>query len=180
MARGRQFLRAPAGGRPRAHAIRLGPGRAQVPGLFRRHPDDLRWAHQSQGHLQDQGAGRSPAAHLHAVPQRGHGGLAEKIAQITPGKLQKSFFTNSGTEANEAALLLARMATGSFDIIGLRHGYSGASALAKSVTGAKPPGARPASSALAWRMPSILIATAARWALNIPIAAWPARTTWKI
>ena len=60
--------------------------------------------------------------------------LAEKIAQIAPGKLQKSFFSNSGTEANEAALLLARMATGSFDIIGLRHGYSGASTLAKSVT----------------------------------------------
>ncbi len=64
--------------------------------------------------------------------------LAEKIAQIAPGKLQKSFFSNSGTEANEAALLLARMATGSFDIIGLRHGYSGASALAKSVTGQSP------------------------------------------
>ena len=64
--------------------------------------------------------------------------LAEKIAQIVPGKLQKSFFSNSGTEANEAALLLARMATGSFDIIGLRHGYSGASALARSVTGQSP------------------------------------------
>ena len=37
--------------------------------------------------------------------------LAEKLAQITPGKLQKSFFTSSGTEANEAAILLARMAT---------------------------------------------------------------------
>ena len=60
--------------------------------------------------------------------------LAEKIAHIAPGKLQKSFFSNSGTEANEAALLLARMATGSFDIIGLRHGYSGGSTLAKSVT----------------------------------------------
>ena len=31
--------------------------------------------------------------------------LAEKIAQITPGNLKCSFFTNSGTEANEAALL---------------------------------------------------------------------------
>src|ERR1700739_352844 len=64
--------------------------------------------------------------------------LAEKVAQITPGKLQKTFFTNSGTEANEAALLLARMATGSFDIIALRHGYSGASTLAKSVTAQGP------------------------------------------
>src|SRR5438105_11498340 len=64
--------------------------------------------------------------------------LAEKVAQITPGKLQKSFFTNSGTEANQAALLLARMATGSFDIIALRHGYAGASTLAKSVTAQGP------------------------------------------
>jgi 4-aminobutyrate aminotransferase len=60
--------------------------------------------------------------------------LAEKLAQITPGKLQKSFFTNSGTEADEAAILLARMATGSYDVIALRHAYSGASALAKSIT----------------------------------------------
>src|ERR1700682_1288922 len=50
--------------------------------------------------------------------------LAEKLAQITPGKLQKSFFTNSGTEANEAAILLARMATGSCDLIGVGPGYS--------------------------------------------------------
>src|ERR1700686_4975010 len=64
--------------------------------------------------------------------------LAEKVAQIAPGKLQKSFFSNSGTEANEAALLLARMATVSFDIIALRHGYSGASTLAKSVTAQGP------------------------------------------
>ena len=64
--------------------------------------------------------------------------LAEKLAQITPGKLQKSFFTNSGTEANEAAILLARMATGSYDIVALRHAYSGSSQLAKAVTGQAP------------------------------------------
>jgi 4-aminobutyrate aminotransferase-like enzyme len=60
--------------------------------------------------------------------------LAEKLAQITPGRLQKSFFTNSGTEANEAAILLARMATDSYDVVALRQAYAGASALAKSVT----------------------------------------------
>ncbi len=60
--------------------------------------------------------------------------LAEKLAQITPGKLQKSFFTSSGTEANEAAILLSRMASPSYDIVALRHAYSGGSALAKSVT----------------------------------------------
>src|ERR1700730_8019497 len=60
--------------------------------------------------------------------------LAEKLAQITPGKLEKSFFTSSGTEANEAAILLARMASPSYDIVALRHAYSGGSALAKGVT----------------------------------------------
>src|SRR5579872_3851338 len=64
--------------------------------------------------------------------------LAERVAQITPGKLESSFFSNSGTEANEAALLLARMATGSFDIVALRHGYSGASSLAKAMTAQAP------------------------------------------
>ena len=61
-------------------------------------------------------------------------GLAEKIAQITPGKLTKTFFTSSGTEANEAAVLLARMATGRYDVIALRHAYSGSSQLGKSLT----------------------------------------------
>ena len=60
--------------------------------------------------------------------------LAEKLAQITPGRLQKSFFTSSGTEANEAAILLARMAGPSYDVVALRHAYSGSSALAKAVT----------------------------------------------
>jgi 4-aminobutyrate aminotransferase-like enzyme len=60
--------------------------------------------------------------------------LAEKLAQITPGKLQKSFFTSSGTEANEAAILLSRMASPSYDIVALRHAYAGSSALAKGVT----------------------------------------------
>ncbi len=64
--------------------------------------------------------------------------LAEKLAQITPGKLQKSYFTNSGTEANEVAVLLARMATGSFEVVALRHGYSGHSLVAKSLTGQAP------------------------------------------
>ncbi len=60
--------------------------------------------------------------------------LAEKLAQITPGKLQKSFFTNSGTEANEAAILLARIISPSFDVVALRHAYAGGSALTKGIT----------------------------------------------
>ena len=61
--------------------------------------------------------------------------LAEKIAQITPGKLSKSYFTNSGTEANETAVQLARVHTGSFEIVALRHAYAGRSQLAQSITG---------------------------------------------
>src|SRR6202140_5999631 len=57
--------------------------------------------------------------------------LAKKIAQITPGgKLTKSFFTNSGTEANETPILTARCYTGSTEIVGLRYAYHGRSALA--------------------------------------------------
>jgi len=60
--------------------------------------------------------------------------LAEKLAQITPGKLQKSYFTNSGTEADETAVFLAQHYTGKQEIIALRHGYSGRSLLAMSLT----------------------------------------------
>jgi 4-aminobutyrate aminotransferase-like enzyme len=60
--------------------------------------------------------------------------LAEKLAQITPGKLQKSFFTNSGSEAVETAILLAQLYTGSHEIIALRHGYSGATLLTMNIT----------------------------------------------
>jgi alanine-glyoxylate transaminase/(R)-3-amino-2-methylpropionate-pyruvate transaminase len=67
-------------------------------------------------------------------PNENHVNLAEKLAQITPGRLQKSYFWNSGTEANEAAVLLAREATGCQEIIALRHGYSGRSALATTLT----------------------------------------------
>src|SRR5271157_3789325 len=61
--------------------------------------------------------------------------LAEKVASIAPGKLKKSYFTNSGTEANEVAVLTARMYTGNYELLALRHGYSGHSHLTKSLTG---------------------------------------------
>ena len=60
--------------------------------------------------------------------------LAEKLAQITPGEISQTFPSNSGTEANETAVQLARMYTGHFEIVGLRHGYSGRSLLAQSLT----------------------------------------------
>src|SRR5437773_9543764 len=61
--------------------------------------------------------------------------LAKKIASITPGgRLTKSFFTNSGTEANETAILAARCYTGNSEIVALRHAYHGRSSLALTLT----------------------------------------------
>jgi 4-aminobutyrate aminotransferase len=64
--------------------------------------------------------------------------LAEKLAEITPGDLNRTFFTTSGTEANETAVLLAQLATGSQTIVALRHSYSGRSSVARSLSGQAP------------------------------------------
>jgi len=64
--------------------------------------------------------------------------LAERLAAITPGRLKKSFLTNSGTEADETAMLLARIYTGNYEIIALRHAYHGRSMLAMAATGHAP------------------------------------------
>jgi 4-aminobutyrate aminotransferase len=61
--------------------------------------------------------------------------LAERMAQIAPGRLAKSFFTNSGTEANETALAAAKHATGRTEIVALRHSYSGRAAATLAVSG---------------------------------------------
>jgi len=60
--------------------------------------------------------------------------VAEKVAELTPGKLEKSYFTNSGSEANETAIMAARMYTGRMDVITLRHAYSGRTMGAMSLT----------------------------------------------
>jgi 4-aminobutyrate aminotransferase len=64
--------------------------------------------------------------------------LAEKLYQITPGDLKKSFFTNSGTEADDTAVHVAKTATGRHEIVVLRHSYSGRSATSLSAMGHAP------------------------------------------
>jgi 4-aminobutyrate aminotransferase-like enzyme len=64
--------------------------------------------------------------------------IAEKLAEITPGEISKTYFTNSGTEANEMAVQLARVYTGNCEVVALRHGYSGRSQLAQGLTGHAP------------------------------------------
>ena len=68
-------------------------------------------------------------------PTEPHVRLAEKLAAITPGALKQSFFTNSGTEANETAVLVAQLYTRAQDVVALRHSYSGRTQLAMSLTG---------------------------------------------
>jgi len=61
--------------------------------------------------------------------------LAEKLAQITPGKLDKTFFSNSGAEAIEGALRVAKQFTGNYEIIALQCSFHGRTNATLSVTG---------------------------------------------
>ncbi|MBE3586492.1 MULTISPECIES: aspartate aminotransferase family protein [Desulfofundulus] len=61
--------------------------------------------------------------------------LAHNLARITPGRLQRSFFCNSGAEAVEGAIKLARAATGRSTIIYCQGSFHGKTMGALSVTG---------------------------------------------
>jgi 4-aminobutyrate aminotransferase/4-aminobutyrate aminotransferase/(S)-3-amino-2-methylpropionate transaminase len=61
--------------------------------------------------------------------------LAERLAHLTPGRLKRSFFCSSGSEANETAVLLAKLATGRSEFLSLRHGLHGRTQLTMSLTG---------------------------------------------
>ena len=59
---------------------------------------------------------------------------AEKLVSVAPAFLTKAFFCNSGTEANENAMRMARMATGREQIITFSGGFHGRTADAISAT----------------------------------------------
>jgi len=82
------------------------------------------------------------AAQLHQLPlssrvlmnpQQAY--LARDLAQVAPGRLQYSFFCNSGAEAVEGALKLARLATGRQRLLACHNSYHGKTLGALSVTG---------------------------------------------
>lgn len=75
------------------------------------------------------------ATYIYHVPVVGQ--LGERLAQITPGRLQKTFFGNSGAEGIETALRLAKAYTGKREIITLTHSFHGRSAGTLSITGNK-------------------------------------------
>jgi len=59
---------------------------------------------------------------------------AEKLASKMPGDLKVCYFVNSGSEANDLALLMARLYTSNYDVIALRNAYHGGNASGMGVT----------------------------------------------
>ncbi len=59
---------------------------------------------------------------------------AEKLASKMPGDLKVCYFVNSGSEANDLALLMARAYTGNYDVIALRNAYHGGNAVTMGLT----------------------------------------------
>jgi alanine-glyoxylate transaminase/(R)-3-amino-2-methylpropionate-pyruvate transaminase len=73
----------------------------------------------------------------HATTIYLHPGIAEygrELAAKMPGPLKVCYFLNSGSEANDLALLLARVYTGNFDVIALRNAYHGGVASSLGLT----------------------------------------------
>jgi 4-aminobutyrate aminotransferase len=63
------------------------------------------------------------------------GELAQRLAEITPGRLQKSFLANSGAEALEGAMRLAKHHTGRTELVALTHSFHGRTNGTLSITG---------------------------------------------
>jgi len=72
---------------------------------------------------------------VRAMPRKAEADLAELLAQITPGDLQFTFFANSGAEANEGALKLARLASGRTNFVGAVDAFHGKTFGALSASG---------------------------------------------
>ncbi len=60
--------------------------------------------------------------------------FAQKLASKMPGDLKVCYFVNSGSEANDLALLMARAYTGNYDVIALRNGYHGGNVSGMALT----------------------------------------------
>ncbi len=63
------------------------------------------------------------------------GQFCQRLAEVTPGRLQQSFLANSGAEANEGAMRLARQFTGHWEYLALTASFHGRTNATLSVTG---------------------------------------------
>jgi len=77
---------------------------------------------------------RMPAS-VRAMPRPAEADLAALLAEVTPGDLRFSFFCHSGSEANEGAIKLARLATGKPGIIATEGAFHGKTMGALSASG---------------------------------------------
>ena len=68
-------------------------------------------------------------------PNHAHVELASALAEVMPEGLDTFYFGATGTDADETAVIMAQIHTGNTEIIALRHGYSGKSQMAMSLTG---------------------------------------------
>jgi taurine--2-oxoglutarate transaminase len=91
------------------------------------------------GHPKVVDAIRRQAAELPVIgpnfANRPAGRLSEMLAEITPGDLNRTFFTNGGAEANEYAIRIARQSTGRLKIVTRYQSYHGSTLGAISATG---------------------------------------------
>jgi 4-aminobutyrate aminotransferase len=85
--------------------------------------------------IQDQAAKMLHSSTLYLIEQQIQ--LAEKIAGLSKIPNAKVFFANSGSEANDTALMLATAYRGSNQILALRNSYHGRSFSAVAITGIK-------------------------------------------
>jgi alanine-glyoxylate transaminase/(R)-3-amino-2-methylpropionate-pyruvate transaminase len=85
----------------------------------------------SAGNRQSERYQHSTTIYLHPNVAR----YAAKLASKMPGDLKMCYFVNSGSEANDLALLMARAYTGRFDVIALRNAYHGGNHATMGVTG---------------------------------------------
>ena len=99
-----------------------------VTNLGHGHPDVLRAAHDQLDKL----VHTSVVAHHEPAIE-----LAERIAAVAPGKLDKVFFANSGAEAVEGAIKLARYTTGRSALIAFQGAFHGRTYGALSLTASK-------------------------------------------
>ncbi len=89
------------------------------------HPKVIAAAHAQNERLQ-----HTTTIYLHPNIAEYGKALADKM----PGDLKVCYFVNSGSEANDLAILMARAYTGNFDLIALRNGYHGGNAAGMSLT----------------------------------------------
>jgi alanine-glyoxylate transaminase/(R)-3-amino-2-methylpropionate-pyruvate transaminase len=89
------------------------------------HPNVVEAAREQNETLQ-----HSTTIYLHPNVAR----YAEQLASKMPGDLKVCYFVNSGSEANDLALLMARAYTGNYDVIALRNAYHGGNALTMGLT----------------------------------------------